>query len=72
MSGRKLVVNDLVRAPLHYLSTWAFTWFASPVFRHDARLSIRKGFTLDELRGLLQDGGFGDFDLRWLFSTDAC
>ncbi|MCP4537907.1 MAG: methyltransferase domain-containing protein [Chloroflexi bacterium] len=64
LSRRKLVINDLVRAPLHYASAWAFTLFASPVFRHDARLSIRKGFILNELERLLQDGGSGDFRLE--------
>jgi 2-polyprenyl-3-methyl-5-hydroxy-6-metoxy-1,4-benzoquinol methylase len=64
MSRRKLVINDLVRAPLHYLSAWVFTLFASPVSRHDARLSIRKGFRLDELRDLLAHGGCGDFDIE--------
>lgn len=61
LSRRKLVINDLVRAPLHYLSAWAFTLLASPVSRHDARLSIRKGFKIDELGGLLTGGGRGDF-----------
>lgn len=61
LARRKLVINDLVRAPLHYLSAWAFTLLASPVSRHDARLSVRKGFRLDELGGLLAGGGCGDF-----------
>lgn len=64
MSRRKLVINDLVRAPLHYLSAWVFTLFASPVSRHDARLSIRKGFRLDELGDLLARGGCGDFHIE--------
>ena len=64
LSERKLVVSDLVRAPLHYLSAWVFTLFSSPVFRHDARLSIRRGFTLDELEGLLDKGGFANFSLE--------
>jgi 2-polyprenyl-3-methyl-5-hydroxy-6-metoxy-1,4-benzoquinol methylase len=61
LSRCKLVINDLVRAPLHYLSAWAFTLLASPVSKHDARLSIRKGFKIDELRELLASGGCGDF-----------
>ena len=48
-----MVINDLVRTPLAYLGTWLFSLAASPVFRHDARLSIRKGFTLRELHRLL-------------------
>jgi SAM-dependent methyltransferase len=64
LSGRKLVVSDLVRAPLHYLSAWVFTLVSSPVFRHDARLSIRRGFTLNELNRLLEKGGFVSFSLE--------
>jgi 2-polyprenyl-3-methyl-5-hydroxy-6-metoxy-1,4-benzoquinol methylase len=64
LAGCKLVINDLVRAPLHYLSAWAFTLLASPVSRHDARLSIRKGFHIDELGRLLVGGGCGDFSIE--------
>ena len=64
LSERKLVVSDLVRAPLHYLSAWVFTLVSSPVFRHDARLSIRRGFTLDELNELLDRGQFVNFTLE--------
>ena len=58
------MINDLVRAPLHYALAWALTLFASPVFRHDARLSIRKGFILNELERLLREGGVGNFHLE--------
>ena len=58
------MVNDLVRAPLAYLSTWLFTLWTSPVFRHDARMSVRRGFRADELEGLLRDGGLYDFTLE--------
>ena len=61
MSERKLVISDLVRASMHYLSAWVFTLFAFPVFRHDARLSIRRGFRPEELGRLLQSGGLSDF-----------
>jgi hypothetical protein len=63
----KLVVNDLLRAPLAYFSTWAFTLFATPVFRHDARLSVRRGFKIKELAALLRAGGLSSFTLRWHF-----
>jgi SAM-dependent methyltransferase len=78
LAGRKLVINDLVRAPLHYLSAWAFTLLAAPVSRHDARLSIRKGFRIDELEELLASGGRDDFYLekhfffRFLLIIDGC
>jgi hypothetical protein len=60
----KLVVNDLIRAPLAYCGTWLFTLLTSAVFRHDARLSVRKGFLLPELQRLLCSHGFGGFRLE--------
>ena len=64
LSRRKVVVNDLVRAPLAYLSTWLFTLWTSHVFRHDARLSVRRGFKVDELKALLRRGGMNGFRLE--------
>jgi 2-polyprenyl-3-methyl-5-hydroxy-6-metoxy-1,4-benzoquinol methylase len=64
LSQRKVVVNDLRRAPLHYLGTWLLTLFTTPVFRHDARLSVRRGFKVEELRALLRDGGLRGFELE--------
>ncbi len=54
----KVVINDLRRARPAYAATWLYTLFTSPVFRHDARLSVRKGFDLMELARLLREGGF--------------
>jgi 2-polyprenyl-3-methyl-5-hydroxy-6-metoxy-1,4-benzoquinol methylase len=61
---RKVLISDLVRAPLAYLATWFITLFTSPVFRHDARMSVRRGFRADELEALLRDGGLCDFALE--------
>ncbi len=61
---RKVVVNDLVRAPIAYLGTWFFTLWTPPVFRHDARMSVRRGFRVVELEGLLRAGGLSDFSLE--------
>jgi 2-polyprenyl-3-methyl-5-hydroxy-6-metoxy-1,4-benzoquinol methylase len=63
----KVVVNDLERTTLAYLATWLFTLFSTPVFRHDARLSVRRGFRVNELRLLLQDGGLSDFAIKRRF-----
>ncbi len=60
----KVVVNDLVRAPLAYLSTWLFTLWTSHVFRHDARLSVRRGFKVGELDQLLRQGGLDNYTLE--------
>jgi SAM-dependent methyltransferase len=67
LSQRKVVVNDLRRTPLHYLGTWLLTLFTKPVFRHDARLSVRRGFKVEELRALLRDGGLRGFELETHF-----
>lgn len=63
MSRRKVVINDLVRAPLAYMATWLFTLVASPVFRHDGRISVRRGFTLVELQRLLRGNNLPPFRL---------
>jgi 2-polyprenyl-3-methyl-5-hydroxy-6-metoxy-1,4-benzoquinol methylase len=63
----KVVINDLARTPLAYLATWLFTLVTSPVFRHDARQSVKRGFKLEELRELLADGGINDFRLERRF-----
>jgi hypothetical protein len=60
-------MNDLVRAPLAYWSTWLFTLFANPVFRHDARISVRRGFKRDELASILRRAGLNDYRLSWHF-----
>jgi SAM-dependent methyltransferase len=65
--NRKLLVNDLLRSPLHYGAAWVLSLFTSSVFRHDARLSIRKGFRIDELRLLLSEHGFTNYRLESYF-----
>ena len=67
LSRHKVVVNDLVRAPLHYLGTWFLTLWTSPVSRHDARMSVSRGFRVEELRALLRAGGLDDYALEQHF-----
>jgi len=64
MSRRKVVINDLVRVPAAYLATWLFTLVVSPVFRHDGRISVRRGFTVVELERLLRAAGLGPLQLQ--------
>jgi SAM-dependent methyltransferase len=63
MCRYKLVVNDLIRSHLAYSATWLFTLLTSAVFRHDARISVRRGFTLVELERLLRSNAFHNFRL---------
>lgn len=52
---RGLFVNDLQRSRLGYWCARFLTLFTrQPGVRHDALLSIRKGFLAEELRGILQ------------------
>lgn len=64
LARRKVVVGDLIRAPLHYVATWLFSLFASEVFRHDSRLSVSKGFRLPDLARQLESAGFRGFRLE--------
>ena len=60
---RTVIVNDLLRSPVHYAAAWLLTLFSNEVFRHDARLSIRRGFRLAELGELLRSNGFSEYTL---------
>lgn len=52
VARRGLVMNDLLRRARLYLWTKVFTLFANEYVRHDGPLSVRKSFTVDELRRL--------------------
>ena len=67
LAKRKVVINDLLRAPLHYWSAWVLGLVSSPVFRHDSRLSIRRGFTFAELDEFLRLGGIHHYSLKPYF-----
>jgi ubiquinone/menaquinone biosynthesis C-methylase UbiE len=59
VSRRGVVVNDLVRGRLY----WAFAWLGARLItrnrftRHDGPLSVRRAYTLPELRALLLAAG---------------
>ena len=51
---------DLVRSRLAALGIWLLTTFIvrDPMIRHDARLSIRRAFTTEEMKTLAQRAGW--------------
>jgi len=59
VSRSGVVVNDLVRGRVF----WAFAWAGTRLLtrnrltRNDAPLSVRRAYSVDELRGLLADAG---------------
>lgn len=49
-----VLINDLIRSPLHLALTYAgFPLFRSHLTRHDAPASVRRAYTLEEMRGIL-------------------
>jgi 2-polyprenyl-3-methyl-5-hydroxy-6-metoxy-1,4-benzoquinol methylase len=63
LGRRQVVINDLVRDPVAYACTWLVTLLASAVFRHDGRISVRRGFRPAELARLLHTNGLAPFRL---------
>lgn len=60
-------VNDLHRHPLAYLGIDFLCRVlpVSPMYRHDAPLSVRRGFQRDELRALTRRAGWKPPRIRW-------
>jgi ubiquinone/menaquinone biosynthesis C-methylase UbiE len=53
-----LLINDLVRDPLHLALSYAgFPLYRSRITRNDAPASVRQAYTPEELRSLLQPSG---------------
>ena len=61
-----LIVSDLERGRLAYVGTWLGTHLTcrSRFTRHDGPVSVRRAFTLDELRAISDRAGCED--MRWL------
>jgi len=61
------IVNDLHRHPLAYygVTAWAYVTNASEFFRHDAPVSVLRGFTRDELEALVQRAGLPQARIQW-------
>jgi len=53
-----LVINDLVRHPLHWaLASAGRLIYRSRLTRHDAAASVRRAYTVDEMRSILERAG---------------
>ena len=68
-----LLINDLQRSPLAYLGAWLLLSGTLPSLRHDALLSIRRGFTVRELGAWLRplDNVAVTVEPAWLFRISA-
>jgi ubiquinone/menaquinone biosynthesis C-methylase UbiE len=59
VARRGIVVNDLVRGRLYLAGAWLLSHLVSGnrLSRNDAPLSVRRAYSRDELRGLVDDAG---------------
>ena len=59
VARRGIVVNDLVRGQLAWLGAWLLSHVATTnrYTRHDAPLSVRRAYTVDELTSLIAAAG---------------
>jgi SAM-dependent methyltransferase len=64
---RGALVNDLHRHPLAHAAIWVLSRLlpTSPMYQHDAPLSVRRGFRRDELRTLARRAGWKPPVIRW-------
>lgn len=67
VSRKGLIVNDLHRHPLAYygIKCLATLFSSSVMFKHDAPLSVRRGFTRDELLDLARAAHLPRPMVRW-------
>jgi ubiquinone/menaquinone biosynthesis C-methylase UbiE len=62
------VINDLVRHPLHLALAYAgFPLYRSRITRHDAPASVRRAYTVEEVRRVLEQAGTTDVTIRTFF-----
>lgn len=69
-----VVINDLVRNPVHLALVYAgFPLYRSRLTRHDAVASVRRAYTLDELRAILAQTGASSIEIGvyYLFRLGA-
>src|SRR5262249_23508870 len=62
------VINDLVRHPVHLaLSYAALPLYRSRLTRHDAPASVRRAYTVSEMRSILEGAGAAGFSIRTFY-----
>lgn len=65
-----VLINDLIRHPLHLFLVYAgFPLYRSRITRNDAPASVRRAYTMEEMRSLLGGSGAArlDFSRHYLF-----
>jgi 2-polyprenyl-3-methyl-5-hydroxy-6-metoxy-1,4-benzoquinol methylase len=69
-----VVINDLHRHPLAYYGIRILSTLLSrsAYLRNDAPLSVRKGFKRWEWERILQNAGFSEYQIRWIWAFRHC
>lgn len=61
-------IHDLIRHPLHLALAYAgFPLYRSRITRHDAPASVRRAYTVQEMRDMLQTSGAADLQIETYF-----
>jgi SAM-dependent methyltransferase len=61
-------IHDLVRHPLHLALAYAgFPLYRSRITRHDAPASVRRAYTVQEMRDMLQSSGAESVEIKTHF-----
>ena len=62
------LIQDLVRHPLHFaLAVAGRPIYRSRLTRHDAPVSVRRAYTVGEIRGILQPAGAAKIEIKTSF-----
>lgn len=72
VSRRALLINDLIRSPIHLALVYAgFALMKSHVSRHDGVASVRRAYLPEEIATMLADGGSRKIEIsrHYLFRT---
>jgi ubiquinone/menaquinone biosynthesis C-methylase UbiE len=61
-------IHDLIRHPLHLALAYAgFPLYRSRITRHDAPASVRRAYTVQEMRDMLQSSGAASVQIKTYF-----
>lgn len=61
-------IHDLVRHPVHLALAYAgFPLYRSRITRHDAPASVRRAYTVEEMRAMLNSAGAQDLEIHTYF-----
>lgn len=69
-SKKAVIINDLHRHPFAYHAIGVLThmFSASPMVKHDSKLSVLRSFKKEELESLIRIAGFNHFTIKWMWA----